>query len=36
MKKFVNFKLSVGGKDVPKDIKGPEIGMWIKNKEKNF
>ena len=37
MKKFVNFNLSVGGKDVPKDIKGPEIGMWIKNKEKeNF
>ena len=37
MKKFVEFKLSVGGKDVPKDIKGPEIGMWIKNKEKeNF
>ena len=37
MKKFVNFKLSVGGKDVPSDIKGPEIGMWIKDKEtKNF
>ena len=37
MKKFVEFKLSVGGKDVTKDIKGPEIGMWIKNKEKeNF
>ena len=34
MKKFVNFNLSVGGKDVPSDIKGPEIGLWIKNKEK--
>jgi|5_EtaG_2_1085323.scaffolds.fasta_scaffold01408_2 tRNA nucleotidyltransferase/poly(A) polymerase len=37
MSKFVNFNLSVGGKDVPNDIKGPEIGLWIKNKEKeNF
>ena len=37
MKKFVNFNLSVGGKDVPSDIKGAEIGLWIKNKEKeNF
>ena len=37
MSKFVNFNLSVGGKDVPKDIKGPQIGLWIKNKEKeNF
>jgi tRNA nucleotidyltransferase/poly(A) polymerase/mannose-6-phosphate isomerase-like protein (cupin superfamily)/GNAT superfamily N-acetyltransferase len=36
-KKFINFKLSVGGKDVPSDIKGPQIGLWIKNKEKeNF
>ena len=34
MKKFVNFNLSIGGKDVPSDIKGPEIGLWIKNKEK--
>lgn len=34
MKKFVNFNLSVGGKDVPSDIKGPQIGLWIKNKEK--
>ena len=34
MKKFVNFNLSVGGKDVPSEIKGPEIGLWIKNKEK--
>ena len=33
MKKFVNFNLSVGGKDVPSDI----LGLWIKNKEKeNF
>ena len=37
MSKFVKFNLSVGGKDVPKDIKGPQIGLWIKNKEKeNF
>jgi hypothetical protein len=37
MKKFVNFKLSVGGNDVPSDIKGAEIGLWIKNKEReNF
>ena len=37
MKKFVNFNLSVGGKDVPKDITAPQIGLWIKNKEKeNF
>ena len=37
MKKFVDFKLSVGGKDVPSDIKGPQIGMWIKDKEaQNF
>ena len=37
MDKFVKFNLSVGGKDVPKDIKGPQIGLWIKNKEKeNF
>ena len=34
MKKFVNFNLSIGGKDAPSDIKGPEIGLWIKNKEK--
>ena len=34
MKKFIKFKLSVGGKDVPSDIKGPEMGVWIKNKEK--
>ena len=37
MKKFVNFNLSVGGKDVPKDITSTQIGLWIKNKEKeNF
>ena len=37
MDKFVKFNLSVGGKDVPSDIKGPQIGLWIKNKEKeNF
>ena len=37
MKKFINFKLSIGGKDVPSDIKGAEIGLWIKNKEReNF
>ena len=37
MKKFTNFKLSIGGKDVPSDIKGAEIGLWIKNKEReNF
>ena len=33
MNKFINFKLSVGGRDVPKDVKGPQIGIWIKNKE---
>mgnify|MGYP001186407509 CR=1 FL=1 len=32
--KFVKFKTSVTGKDVPSDIKGPEIGLWIANKEK--
>lgn len=37
MDKFIKFNLSVGGKDVPSDIKGPQIGLWIKNKEKeNF
>ena len=34
MKKFINFNLSVSGKDVPQDIKGANIGIWIKNKEK--
>ena len=32
--KFVKFKTSVTGKDVPSDIKGPEIGLWIASKEK--
>ena len=37
MSKFVNFKLSVGGNDVPNDITGANIGIWIKNKEQeNF
>ena len=37
MKKFVSFKLSVGGNDVPSDIKGAEIGLWMNNKEReNF
>ena len=35
--KFVKFKLSVKGKDVPKDIPdGPEKGLWIKNREKEL
>jgi len=33
-KKLVKFKLSVKGKDVPKDIKGPEIGKAIQKMEK--
>ncbi|SVD77431.1 uncharacterized protein METZ01_LOCUS430285, partial [marine metagenome] len=32
--KMAKFKLSVGGKDVSKDLKGPEIGKAIKTKEK--
>ena len=37
MKKFVNFKLSLKGADIPSDLNGPEKGQWIKNKEKeNF
>ena len=33
--KFVKFKLSVKGSDIPKDIpNGPERGNWIKNQEK--
>jgi hypothetical protein len=37
MNKFVKYKPSVTYKDIPKDLKGPEIGLWIKNKEKeNF
>ena len=36
-KKFIKFKLSVKGGDVPSDIKGPAIGLWMANKEKeNF
>jgi len=34
MKKFVKFKLSVSGRDVPSDLKKSDIGLWIKNKEK--
>ena len=34
--KFVKFKLSVKGNEVPKDLKGPQIGLWIKNKEKEL
>ena len=34
MNKFVKYKLSVTSNDVPKDLKGPEIGLWMKNKEK--
>jgi tRNA nucleotidyltransferase/poly(A) polymerase len=33
-KKFIKFKLSVKGGDVPSDIKGPAIGLWMANKEK--
>ena len=33
-KKLIKFKPSVRGGDVPKDIKGPEIGLWMANKEK--
>jgi tRNA nucleotidyltransferase/poly(A) polymerase len=33
-KKFIKFKPSVKGGDVPKDVKGPEIGLWMANKEK--
>jgi len=34
MNKFVKYKLSVTFNDVPKDLKGPQIGLWMKNKEK--
>ena len=34
--KFVKFKLSVKGNEAPKDLKGPEIGAWIKNREKEL
>jgi len=33
-KKFIKFKLSVKGNDVPSDVKGPAIGLWMANKEK--
>ena len=33
-KKLVKFKLSVRGNEVPKDIKGPEIGKVIQKMEK--
>ena len=32
--KMAKFKLSVGSKDISKDLKGPEIGKAIKTKEK--
>jgi len=32
--KFIKFKLSVKGGDVPSDVKGPAIGLWMANKEK--
>ena len=36
-KKFIKFKLSVKGGDVPSDVTGPAIGLWMANKEKeNF
>jgi putative nucleotidyltransferase with HDIG domain len=34
-KKLVKFKLSVKGNEVPKDIKGPEIGKVIQSMEKD-
>ena len=33
--RFVNFDLSVSGKDAPSDMKGPDIGTWIRNTEKD-
>jgi len=33
-KKFIKFKPSVRGNDAPSDVKGPAIGLWIANKEK--
>jgi tRNA nucleotidyltransferase/poly(A) polymerase len=33
-KKLIKFKPSVKGNDVPSDVKGPAIGLWIANKEK--
>ena len=32
--KLIKFKPSVKGNDVPSDVKGPAIGLWIANKEK--
>jgi hypothetical protein len=34
-KKLVRFKLSVKGSDVPRDLKGKEIGKAIQNMEKD-
>ena len=34
MNKFVKYKPSVTYKDVPKDLKGPAIGLWMNDKEK--
>ena len=34
MNKFVKYKPSVTFKDVPKDLKGPAIGLWMNDKEK--
>ena len=34
MSKFVKFNLSVGGKDVPKDIKGPQQDYGLRTKKK--
>ena len=36
MNKFVKYKPSVTYKDVPKDLKGPEIGLWMNNQEKKL
>jgi len=33
LKKFVNFKLSVGGKDAPSHLTDADIGKWIKDME---
>ena len=35
LQKFTNFNLSVSGKDAPSDMKGPDIGTWIKNTERD-
>ena len=34
MNKFVKYKPSVTFNDVPKDLKGPAIGLWMNDKEK--